>query len=88
MEMARNPADAIIFAPLRHARRIDRDQFEAILRGDDPEEVFRVADQAKSRKAAEHARAKRQRQREQQEGPAPEGLAPGGVASFVEYNED
>ncbi len=66
---------------------IDRDQFEAILRGEDPEDVFRAVDEAKARKAAESARARRQRQREQ-ETPAPEGLAPGGVTSFARYGED
>ena len=66
---------------------IDREQFEAIVRGEDPEEVFRVVDEAKARKAAETARAKRQRQREQ-EGPAPESLAPGGVTSFSAHSED
>ncbi len=66
---------------------IDRDQFEAIIRGDDPDDVFRAADEAKARKAAETARVKRQRQREQ-ETPAPEGLAPGGVATFANHSED
>jgi cell division protease FtsH len=67
---------------------IDREQFEAIIRGDDPEEVFRAADEVKARKAADSARAKRQRQREEHEGSASEGLAPGGVTSFAEYVED
>jgi cell division protease FtsH len=66
---------------------VDREQFEAILRGDDPEEVFRVADEAKARKAAETTRARKQRQREQ-EGPVPEGLAPGSVATFAAHFED
>jgi cell division protease FtsH len=68
---------------LMEKETIDRDQFEAILRGEEPEEVFRAVDEAKARKAAETARAKRQRQREQ-EGPSPESLAPGGVTSFVQ----
>ena len=67
---------------------IDREQFEAIIRGDDPDDVFRAADEAKARKAADSARAKRQRQREEQEGTAPEGLAPGGVTSFANPVED
>ena len=66
---------------------IDREQFEAIVRGDDPDEVFRAVDEAKARKASENARAKRQRQREQ-DGPATESLAPGGVASFAQPSED
>ncbi len=68
---------------------IDREQFEALVAGGDPEEVFRAADEAKARKAAETKRAqKQQRQQREQEGPAPEGLAPGGVASFSSYSED
>jgi cell division protease FtsH len=66
---------------------IDKEQFEALVRGDDPDDVFRAVDEAKARKAAETARAKKQRQREQ-EGPAPEGLAPGGVTTFAPYSED
>jgi cell division protease FtsH len=61
---------------------IDKEQFEALIRGEDPEEVFRAVDEAKARKAAESARQKKQRQREQ-EGPVPEGLAPGGITSFA-----
>ncbi len=66
---------------------IDREQFEALAAGQDPEEIFRAVDEAKARKAADSARAKKQRQREQ-EGPAPESLAPGGVTSFAPYHED
>ena len=65
---------------------IDREQFEAIVRGEDPEAVFKAVDEAKARKAAETARAKRQRQRE--EGPAAESLAPGGATSFSVHSED
>jgi cell division protease FtsH len=67
---------------------IDREQFEALVAGGEPEEVFRSADEAKARKAAESKRAQKQRQQREQEGPAPEGLAPGGVASFSPYTED
>ena len=66
---------------------IDKEQFEALVRGEDPDEVFKAADEAKASKAAESARVKKQRQREQ-EGPAPEGLAPEGVTSFARYSED
>jgi len=66
---------------------IDRDQFEAIINGEEPEEVFRAYDEAKARKAAESARTKRQRQREL-ETPVPEGLAPGGVTPVASYSED
>jgi cell division protease FtsH len=71
---------------------IDREQFEALVGGEDPEEVFKAVDEAKARKAADSARAKKQRQREQEgsapEGLAPEGLAPGGATSFAPYRED
>jgi cell division protease FtsH len=67
---------------------IDREQFEALVAGGNPEEVFKSADEAKARKAAESKRAQKQRQQREQEGPAPEGLAPGGVASFAPYSED
>ena len=65
---------------------IDRDQFEAIVSGEDAEAVFKAVDEEKARKAAENARAKRQRQRE--EGSAPETLAPGGVTSLATSGED
>jgi cell division protease FtsH len=66
---------------------IDKEQFEALVGGEDPEEVFKAADEAKASKAAESARVKKQRQREQ-EGSAPEGLTPEGVTSFARYSED
>ncbi len=72
---------------------IDREQFEALVGGDDPEAVFKAFDEAKARKAAESKRAQKQeRQREREgsapEGLAPDGLAPGGVTSFAPYHED
>ncbi len=66
---------------------IDKEQFEALVGGQDPEEVFKAADEAKAQKAAESARVKKQRQREQ-EGSAPEGLTPEGVTSFARHTED
>jgi cell division protease FtsH len=77
-----------ISALLIDKETIDKDQFEALVRGDDPDEVFKALDEAKARKAAESARQKKQRQREPEPGPLPEGLAPGGVASFAAYGED
>ncbi len=72
---------------------IDREQFEALVGGDDPEAVFKAFDEAKARKAAESKRAQKQeRQREREgsapEGLAPDGLAPGGVTSFAPYHEE
>ncbi len=69
---------------------IDRDEFEAILAGQDPEEVFKAKDEARARKEAEAKRVQRQR-RPREEGLAPEGgerVAPGGVAPLTPYNED
>ena len=40
---------------------IDREEFEALLAGEDPEEVFKARDEARARKAAESKRVQRQR---------------------------
>ncbi len=69
---------------------IDREEFEAILAGADPEEVFKAKDEAKARKAAEAKRAQRQR-RVREEAPVPDGterVAPGGVSPLVPYDEE
>jgi cell division protease FtsH len=71
---------------------IDREEFEALLAGGDPEEVFRARDEAKARKAAESKRVARQkRQRSEQETLEPEGqerVATEGVASLSGASED
>jgi cell division protease FtsH len=71
---------------------IDREEFEALLDGRDPEEVFRARDEARARKAAESKRVQRQRRpRSEQEAVEPEGhgsVATGGVASATGYSED
>ena len=65
---------------------IDKDEFEALLGGQDPSEVFRLRDEQKARKAQEAARKERQRQPREREatdrpvgGPAPNVSAAGGA---------
>jgi cell division protease FtsH len=71
---------------------IDKDEFEALLAGADPDEVFKTRDEALARKAAESKRAQRQRKsREGQETLEPDGrerVATGGVSSMTPYRED
>jgi cell division protease FtsH len=58
---------------------IDRDEFEAILAGEDPTEVFRVKDEKRAKRAEEEkrreARRRAAREREQQRIPAPGAAA-------------
>ncbi|MCX8033159.1 MAG: ATP-dependent zinc metalloprotease FtsH [Thermoleophilia bacterium] len=59
---------------------IDRQEFEALLAGEDPEEVFKAREEAKAKRAAESKRVQRQPRLREEE---PEGqgqVAPGGVA--------
>jgi len=70
---------------------IDRDEFEALLSGEDPEEVFRARDEARARKIAESKRVQRQRRTREQEAPSPDGterVAPGGVSPMVPYDDE
>ena len=72
---------------------IDRVEFEALVAGDDPEEVFKARDEARARKVAESKRVQRQqrRPREEQETLEPEGherVATGGVTPMTPYSED
>ena len=75
---------------LMEQETIDRDEFEAILAGKDPEEVFKARDEARARKAAESKRLQRQRRpRERELEPEGQpGVATGGVASMVSHPED
>lgn len=71
---------------LMEKETIDREEFEALLAGADPEEVFKTRDEARSRRATENGRAARQPRRREFE-PEPEGreaVAPGGVAPLVQ----
>jgi cell division protease FtsH len=68
---------------LMEKETIGKEEFEAILAGQDPEEVFRVMDEAKARKAAEAKRQQRQRQPRDEGASGTEGLgqvAPGAVS--------
>jgi cell division protease FtsH len=71
---------------------IDREEFEALVAGEDPEEVFKARDAARVRKAAESKRVQRQRKpREEQETLEPDGherVATGGVSPMVSHGED
>ncbi len=68
---------------------IERDEFEAILAGEDPVEVFKVRDEARARKAAENKRVQRQRRSRETEGIEPEGrVATGGVSTMASVSRD
>jgi cell division protease FtsH len=60
---------------------IDREEFEALLAGQDPQAVFRARDEARTRKAAESKRVQRQRRPRETEGLEPEGRVATGSAS-------
>jgi hypothetical protein len=69
---------------------IDREEFEALLEGKDPEEVFKGKPAAKVPSAAEGRRAQKRRPRESSEGGA-EGIgrvAPDGAASMTSHGRD
>jgi cell division protease FtsH len=70
---------------------IDREEFEALLAGDDPDEVFKTRDEAKARKSAETKRVQRQRRPREDGEPGAEGLgqvAPGGVSPMTSHDRD
>jgi cell division protease FtsH len=70
---------------------IDREEFEALLAGDDPDEVFKARDEAKARKTAESKRVQRQRRPREDGEPGTEGLgqvAPGGVSPMTSYDSE
>jgi cell division protease FtsH len=76
---------------LMERETIDKEEFESILAGADPEEIFRAKDEAKSRKPAEAKRQQRQRRPREEQVAGPEGLgqvAPGGVSTFGVNRED
>jgi hypothetical protein len=52
---------------------IDRAEFQALLDGKDPQEVFRARDEEAARKAAEGKRPARQKRLKGEEGVGPEG---------------
>ncbi len=71
---------------------IDKEEFEALVAGEDPDEVFRARDEARARKVAESKRVQRQRRsRDEQETLEPDGherVATGGVSSMTSLGED
>jgi len=68
---------------------IDREEFEALLRGDDPEEVFRLRDEARARKEAESKKSSRTRKpRSEPEPVEPDGQVAPGLSPFVGREED
>jgi hypothetical protein len=78
-----------VSALLIEKETIDRVEFEALLRGEDPETVFRARDEARERKAAESKRVQRQRKpRGEQEGVEPDGQVATGLSPFAGRGED
>ncbi len=76
---------------LMEKETIDKAEFEAILAGEDPEEVFRAKEEAKARKAAEAKPKPRQRQPREEGAPGTEGVgqvAPGGVTPMSPHRTD
>ena len=72
---------------LMEKETIDRQEFEALVAGADPEEVFKARDEARARKAAESKRVQRQPRLREAE-PEPDGreaVAPGGVTPMVRH---
>jgi cell division protease FtsH len=71
---------------------IDREEFDALVAGDDPEEVFKARDEARLRKAAESKRVQRQKKpREEQETLEPDGherVATGVVTPMASHSEE
>ncbi|MBC7292647.1 MAG: hypothetical protein H5T84_00830 [Thermoleophilia bacterium] len=75
---------------LMEKETIYRPEFEALLAGQDPEEVFRARDEARARREAESKRVQRQRRPREQEVLEPDGrerVAPGGVATLSPTDE-
>jgi ATP-dependent Zn protease len=69
---------------LMEQETIDKEEFEAILAGEDPHDVFRARDEARARKLAENKRVQRQRRPREQEGLEPDGrIATGGVSPMA-----
>jgi cell division protease FtsH len=74
---------------LMEQETIDREEFEALVAGDDPTEVFKARDEARARKVAESKRVQRQRRPREPEGLEPDGrVATGGVSPMTSVNQD
>jgi cell division protease FtsH len=71
---------------LMEKETVDKAEFEAILGGADPEEVFKARDEARAGKSAEVKRQQRQRRPREEQAPGAEGLgqvAPGAVSPMT-----
>jgi cell division protease FtsH len=68
---------------------IDKEEFDRLLRGEDPAEVFREKDEKIAKKNAEDEklRERQRRLREREAQAPPRGLAPGGAAHAVPREE-
>ncbi len=80
----------MVSALLMEKETIDREEFEALLSGVEPEEVFRLRDEARVRKAAESKRVQRQRRPREQEIMEPDGrgVITGGVTPMAPASEE
>ncbi len=70
---------------------IDKAEFEALLAGEDPEEVFKAKDDAKAQKAAEAKRQQRQHRPREEKVAGPDGLgqvAPGTASPMSVHADD
>ena len=68
---------------------IDREEFEALMWGEDPEAVFRARDEARAQKAAESKRVQKQRKtRSEQDVMEPDGQVATGLTPFMGQGED
>jgi cell division protease FtsH len=69
---------------LMEQETIDREEFEALIAGDDPTEVFKARDEARARKLAESKRVQRQRRSREPESLEPDGrVATGGLSPMT-----
>jgi len=84
----REELDKVSLLLMEH-ESIDKVEFEAVVAGEDPTEVFRARDEARDRKAAESKRVQRQRRPREQDALEPEGrVATGGVTPMASPSED
>jgi cell division protease FtsH len=84
----REELDKVSLLLMEH-ESIDKTEFEAVVAGEDPTEVFRARDEARERKAAESKRVQRQRKPREQDALEPEGrVATGGVTPMASASED
>jgi len=76
---------------LMERETIDKEEFEAILAGADPQEVFKEKDEAKAKKSSQAKRQQRQRRSREGQVASPDSLgqvAPGGVSTMSSGQDD